>query len=88
MKTVTVTEAARNFSELVSRVYYQGETALLVKGGRPMAKVTPARRPKTGRNLASIWPTLPRLGAREADAFDRDLSEARRSLPEIKSKWD
>jgi antitoxin (DNA-binding transcriptional repressor) of toxin-antitoxin stability system len=88
MKTVTVTEAARNFSELVSRVHYQGETALLIKGGRPMAKVTPARRPRTGRDLALVWPTLPRLDAREAKAFDRDLSEARRRLPEIKSKWD
>jgi len=88
MKTVTVTEAARNFSELVSRVHYQGETALLVKGGRPMAKVTPALRPRTGRDLAAVWPTLPRLGAREAEAFERDLADDRRKLPEIKSKWD
>ena len=88
MKTITVTDAVRNFSEFVSRVHYQGETALLVKGGRPMAKVTPARRPRMGRDLAAAWPTLPRLGAREAGAFDHDLADARRKLPEIKPKWD
>jgi len=88
MKTITVTDAARNFSELVSRVHYQGETALLVKGGRPMARMTPARRPRMGRDLAAVWPALPRLGTRDAGAFDRDLADARRKLPEIKSKWD
>jgi hypothetical protein len=28
----TVTEASRNFSDLVSRVHYQGESTLLIKG--------------------------------------------------------
>lgn len=38
---MTVTEAARNFSDLVNRTYYQGEETILYKGGRPMAKITP-----------------------------------------------
>lgn len=88
MKTVTVTEAARNFSDFVSRVHYRGESALLVKGGRPMVKVTPARRANTGRDLAKIWSKMPHLNHKEADAFGRDLESAREKLPTLKSKWD
>lgn len=88
MKIVSVTEAARNFSDLVSSVHYRGESALLVKGGRPMVKVSPARRPATGRELAKLWPKLPHLPPAEANAFGRDLDEARHKLPPLKSKWD
>ena len=88
MKTVTVTEAARNFSDFVSRIHYRGESALLVKGGRPMVKVTPARRVNTGGELAKKWASLPRLSRKEAEAFDRDLKSARASLPALKAKWE
>jgi antitoxin (DNA-binding transcriptional repressor) of toxin-antitoxin stability system len=88
VKTITVTEASRNFSDLVSRVHYQGESALLVKGGRPMVKIIAARRPKTGRHLAALWPDLPPLGRKDAESFGRDLEAARRSLPALKSRWD
>ena len=88
MKTISVTEAARNFSELVSGVHYRGESTLLVKGGRPMVKVTPARRPMTGRSLAALWPKLPHLSPAEAGGFGRDVEKARRALRSVKSKWD
>jgi antitoxin (DNA-binding transcriptional repressor) of toxin-antitoxin stability system len=88
MKTITVTEASRNFSDLVSRVHYQGESTLLVKGGRPMVKMTAARRVKTGRHLAAFWPDLPHLNRKDAESFGRDIEAARRNLPALKSKWD
>ena len=88
MKTVTVTEAARNFSDFVSRVHYRRESALLTKGGRPMVKVTPARRANTGTDLAELWAKMPHLSAKEADAFGRDIEAARRKLPALKAKWD
>jgi len=88
MKTITVTEAARNFSDLVSRVHYQGESTLLVKGGRPMVKMTAARRAKTGRQLAALWPSIPHLNQKAAESFGRDMETARRKLPALKSKWD
>ena len=87
MKTVSVTEAARNFSDLVNSVHYRGESALLVKGGRPMVRVTPARRSKTGRDLAALWSSLPQLNATEATSFERDVKTARRALRPVKSKW-
>jgi prevent-host-death family protein len=88
MRTMTVTEAARHFSDLISRVHYRGESALLVKGGKPMAKVLPARKPRTGRELASIWGRLPHLSAKEAEAFAHDVDNARRNLPPLVTKWD
>jgi antitoxin (DNA-binding transcriptional repressor) of toxin-antitoxin stability system len=59
-KQITVTEASRNFSELVSRVHYQGTTTILLKGGKPMVKISPVGRPKTGRELAALWPDRPK----------------------------
>ena len=88
MKSLTVTEAARNFSDFVSRVHYKGESMLLVKGGRPMVKVIPASRAKTGSELAALWPLIPHLSPAEAEAFDKDLANSRRRLPRPSSKWD
>jgi prevent-host-death family protein len=88
MKTLTVTEAARNFSDLVSRVHYRSESALLVKGGRPMVKIVPASWAKTGRELADIWSGIPHLGISEAKSFDLDLAASRRRLPRQSSRWD
>lgn len=36
-KTISVSQARSNFSELLSQVYYQGQQFLLQKMGRPMA---------------------------------------------------
>lgn len=87
MKVLTVTEAARNFSELVSRVHYRGETALLTKGGKEVARISPARRTATGRDLAEAWPGLRHLDDSEAADFARDIALAKRSLPALPAKW-
>lgn len=89
MRTLSVTEAARNFSDLVSSVHYRGESALLLKGGRPMVRVVPARSPRTGRELAALWPRLPQLSPEEAEAMARDLADARAALRPIPPlQWD
>jgi antitoxin (DNA-binding transcriptional repressor) of toxin-antitoxin stability system len=88
IKHITVTEAARNFSELVSRVHYQGGTMILVKGGKPMVKLSPANRPKTGRELAALWAKRPALSPDEATSFERDLNDSRRRLGPLVSKWE
>ena len=85
---MTVTEVARNFSEFISRVHYRGESALLLKGGKPVAKVMPARAPSTGRHLAAVWSRLPHLSMKEAEAFRRDIEDSRHRLPPLVSKWD
>jgi len=88
IKQISVTEAARNFSELVSRVHYQGGTTILLKGGKPMVKLSPANRPKTGRELAALWPEHPALSPDEAASFERDLNYSRSRLGPFASKWE
>ena len=88
LRQITVTEAARNFSDLVSSIHYQGHGALLVKGGKPMVRMVPARRPRTGEELAALWPTLAHLTPAEAGSFERDLLASRGHLHPLASKWD
>lgn len=88
MKALSVTEAAKGFSKLVSRVHSHGERTLLTKGGRPMVEMIPAKSAKTGRALAARWANRPHLSVKEAGRLERDLAAARRKLPALKSKWD
>lgn len=79
---LTVTEAARNFADVVNRVRYRGERFLLTKGGLPVAELRPseAHRTVTGRALARRLSSLPHLGAAASERFATDLDEARRRV--------
>ncbi|MBP7142172.1 MAG: type II toxin-antitoxin system prevent-host-death family antitoxin [Opitutaceae bacterium] len=89
IKTVTVTDAARGFADLINRVYYRNESAVLLKGGKPVAKIVPVETSaKTGAELATLWRGLPHLSASEAKLFGDDVSLARNELPKVKDKWE
>ena len=45
--TVTATEAARNLSDLLSRVRYRGECFDVTRGGEAVARLTPPSTPPT-----------------------------------------
>lgn len=87
MISITVTDAARGFSDLINRVRYRGESAVLVKGGKPVACVTPVKEARTGAELAKSWPAMHRLGAREAAMYEKDMAGARKKLRMPKSRW-
>jgi hypothetical protein len=53
-----------------------------------MVKLSPAHRPKTGRELAALWPKRPALSPDEAKSFERDLNESRSRLGPLSSKWE
>jgi antitoxin (DNA-binding transcriptional repressor) of toxin-antitoxin stability system len=77
-RTLSVTEAARRFADVVNRAFYRHETTVLEKNGVPVAYVAPMA--PTGipaRELAHRWPLLPRLSASDADALAEDLATAR-----------
>ena len=40
---LTIEDAARYLSDLVERVHAKGEVAVLVKAGRPLARIVPIR---------------------------------------------
>jgi antitoxin (DNA-binding transcriptional repressor) of toxin-antitoxin stability system len=86
-KTITVTDAARNFADCVNRAHYQNVTFVLLKGGSPVARLVPdSEKVCTGRDLAAAV-TIAKLSQEEAEAWRRDLLEARSQLKPIKDKW-
>ncbi len=77
---ITVTEAERNFADCVNRAYYEHVTFVLVKNGKPVARLSPATRKRcTGRDLAGALAQT-ELPPAEARAWHRDLRAARTTL--------
>ena len=91
MTTITVTEALRNFSDVIGRVRYSGESTTLTKGNKPVVRIVPVKRLGTVADLRA-WardPNRPRLSPEEAEAFGRDIEASRKhaNKPPV-SKWD
>ena len=82
-RTISVTEAARNFADFVSRVFYRGERFVLERGGRPVARLVPV--PRGGRlgDLPALLEAVPRLSTEDAEALARDVRDARDSVPAL-----
>jgi len=78
----TVTEVLRNFSDYINRVAYRGERFVLVRGGRPVAELTPLPSGTRLGDLPDLLESLPRLSPDEAEAFAGDLERARDELLE------
>ena len=89
MKTtvISVTEAARNFADCVNRAHYQNVTFVLLKNGKPVARLVPdGHKGCTGADLALALRKVD-LSAAEAKAWRRDLSKARKALKPPTDKW-
>ena len=90
-KSVTATEAVRKFSEILNSVKYRGESFTIVRGGKPVASISPVEnlpKRKSLRELREWVKNLPRLGD-EADRFGKDLKRIRKHQPVLpkESKW-
>jgi antitoxin (DNA-binding transcriptional repressor) of toxin-antitoxin stability system len=85
--TISVTEAARNFADCVNRAHYQNVTFVLLKNGKPFARIAPAtEKVCTGRELAEALRKA-ELPPEEARAWARDLRRGRKTLKAPKDKW-
>jgi prevent-host-death family protein len=88
-KTITVTEAARHFADVVERTHRRRESTLVLKKGKPVARIVPVpARAKTGRELGRLWAALPHLSVEAAGLLEVDLAAARRHLPPLRSQWE
>ena len=86
-RTISVTDAARNFADCVNRAHYQDVTFVLLKNGSPVARLVPDREKVcTGRDLAEAL-TRADLPTEEAVAWHRDFSTARKTLKTPSDKW-
>jgi prevent-host-death family protein len=84
-QAISVTEAARNFSDCINRTRYQGTTFILHKNGVPVARIVPAEM-KPGKAIKltaasdEAQPSRePDPGKEEAAAVLRGLEEARKT---------
>ena len=78
---ITVTEAARNFTDCVNRCHNQKTTFVITKNGVPFARLIPAEKPPcTGKDLADALAKVEELSPAEARAWNRDLKAARKQL--------
>jgi len=84
----SVTEVARNFSAVVTRVAVRGERVELVRAGRILAALVPAPQGLPAGLLQAALTDMPRLGRREAIAMARTLRTGRARLREPRSAWD
>ena len=84
---ITVTEAARNFADCVNRAHYQNTSFVLLKNGKPVARLVPeSEKACTGRDLAEAMGKA-ELSVEEARAWHKDLAAARRRLTIPGDKW-
>jgi prevent-host-death family protein len=85
--TITVTEAARNFADCVNRAHYQNQSFVLLKNGKPVARLIPeAEKICTGADLAKALEKVD-LTPDEARAWHKDLAAARKALKPQGDKW-
>jgi len=86
-KSITVTEAARNFADCVNRAHYQHITFVLLKNGEPFARLVPDNEKVcVGHDLAEVL-TKASLNESEARAWHRDLRVARKVLKVPANSW-
>ncbi len=58
---ISATQAVRNFSELMNRVHYRGESFVVERGGKPICEILPAAPSKfRGGDLANLLRSLPK----------------------------
>jgi prevent-host-death family protein len=77
--TITVPEAARNFADCINRVHYQNRSFVLVKNGKPLARLVPmTEKVCTGRELAAALRRV-KLSPADARAWRKDLARTRKS---------
>ncbi len=89
MHRITVTEAERDFSNLVNRVYSEGISVELERGDKVIARLTPAgpRSPLKVQELNAFLASLPKLED-DAEAYRRDIRAIRGDFPAEANPWD
>ena len=76
----TVTELLRNFSDYINRVAYRGERFVVIRGGKPVAEISPVPVGTRLAELPALFDSLPRLDEEDATDFARDLERFRGEL--------
>ena len=86
---MNLTDAQRDFANLVTKVYSEGISVDLERDNKVIARLTPAkpRSPLTVSDLNAFLKGLPPLGD-DADQFAGDLRDIRAEFPAEANPWD
>lgn len=89
MEEINVTQAARNLSELLNRVAYQGVSFELTRGGKRLARLVPSGPPTEVKvaDLNGLFDRLPRLEPDDIEAFLLDIAETDAALTTDLDPW-
>jgi antitoxin (DNA-binding transcriptional repressor) of toxin-antitoxin stability system len=85
--TISVTEASRNFADCINRAHYQDTSFVLLKNGKPFARIEPVGEKRcTGRELAESLAKA-ELSPAEASDWSRELRAGREVVQPPADKW-
>ncbi len=89
MERISVTQAVRQFSDLLNRVFYKGESVELERGNKVIARISPVSTESNlkVKDLNRLFSELPSLGD-DAESFSKDLENIREKIPLEKNQWD
>jgi antitoxin (DNA-binding transcriptional repressor) of toxin-antitoxin stability system len=90
IKRISATHAARNFSDLINRVRYQGASFDIERGNEVIARIVPAGAPLplSVAELDERWAQLPRLDQEDTVLFEESLGDIRKNATLPDSLWD
>jgi antitoxin (DNA-binding transcriptional repressor) of toxin-antitoxin stability system len=89
MERMSVTQAVRQFSDLLNRIFYQGVTVELERGNKVIARISPVSpdSPLKVKDLNGLFDGLPSLGE-DSELFAKQLNAIRNRIPLERSQWD
>lgn len=89
MKTLTVTEVARNFSAVMNRVETDQEEVVLIRNNKPIARLVPE--PPALNALEVLGDLYRTLDDETADSLSEGIKQSRngkrRTLKELRDPW-
>jgi hypothetical protein len=87
MKTLSVTEASRGFSEWVNRVYSRKESFAIVKLGVPYALLVPAAVPSCNSHELAADLASANLPAEDRRNLAAGIRKGHKTLKPLKNPW-
>ncbi|MFT5465309.1 MAG: antitoxin (DNA-binding transcriptional repressor) of toxin-antitoxin stability system [Verrucomicrobiales bacterium] len=88
MTEVSVTELARGLSDFINRATYRHEEFLIIRGGKPVAALSPVPTGSRVSDLETVLSELPSLAIDDLSAFDSDVAGARDHLnDDVTDPW-
>lgn len=87
MKTLTVTEAAKNFADCLNRVYHHHESYELVKNGVAYAPLVPVNETSCNTHELADDVDEAELSADDRRALASAVRKGRKLLKPLKNPW-